>query len=55
MSLAAIAAALHAHGTSNAAVAGEGFLCIVNLTYLHAEFLVANGRLLHAASACAGG
>ena len=27
------------------AVAGDAFLCVVNLTYLNAEFLAANGRL----------
>ena len=43
------------HGRISAEVAGGAFLCIVNLTYLNAEFLAANGRLLSEAGACEGG
>ena len=35
-------------------VAGGGILCIVNLTYLSAEFLAVHGRLLVEAGAVQG-
>ena len=49
-----IVIALRVHGKTNAIVAGGGFLCIVNLTYLNAECLAANGRLFGDAGACSG-
>ena len=43
-----------AHGKTSAAVAGEVFLCIVNLTYLNAELSATNGKLLGEAGAYIG-
>ena len=47
-------AALRTHGETSAEVAEKGFLCIVNLTYLNAEFLAVNGRIFGDAGACLG-
>ena len=52
--LAGIVTSLHAHGKTSATVAGEVFLCIVNLTYLNADLLAVNGRLFGEVGACSG-
>ena len=46
--------ALCVHGTTSEEIAGNGFLCIVNLTYLNSEFLAANGKLFRKAGASSG-
>ena len=47
-------AALRTHGKTSVEVAEKGFLCVVNLTYLNAEILAANGRAFGEAGACPG-